>query len=129
MGAGDQPERKKKESILDLGKFMDKQIRVKFSGGRECSGVLKGFDPLLNIVLDDCIEHLRDPDDPFRLTDDTRTLGLVVCRGTAVVLICPVDGMEAIANPFVAQEWTCPSTIISRSTIMPHGGQSDLSKA
>ena len=30
------------ESILDLGKFMDKQIRVKFSGGRECSGVLKG---------------------------------------------------------------------------------------
>ena len=60
-GAGDQPERKKKESILDLGivdllglhckfaneslssgKFMDKQIRVKFSGGRECSGVLKG---------------------------------------------------------------------------------------
>lgn len=40
--SGDQPERKKKESILDLGKFMDKQIRVKFSGGRECSGVLKG---------------------------------------------------------------------------------------
>jgi len=103
-GGGDQPERKKKESILELGKFMDKPIRVKFSGGRECSGVLKGFDPLLNIVLDDCIEYLRDPDDPYRLTDDTRTLGLVVCRGTAVVLICPVDGMEAIANPFVVQE-------------------------
>ena len=28
---------------------------------------LLSFDPLLNIVLDDCIEHLRDPDDPFRL--------------------------------------------------------------
>ena len=35
---------------------------------------------------------------------DTRTLGLVVCRGTAVTLICPMDGMESIANPFVAQE-------------------------
>ena len=34
-------ERKKKESILDLSKFVDKQIRVKFAGGRECSGVLK----------------------------------------------------------------------------------------
>ena len=28
-------EKKKKESILDLAKYLDKQIRVKFSGGRE----------------------------------------------------------------------------------------------
>merc|ERR1711915_736397 len=55
--------------------------RVKFSGGRECSGHLKGFDQLLNIVLDNCIEYLRDPDDPYKLTEDTRVLGLVVCRG------------------------------------------------
>ena len=46
----------------------------------------------------------RDPDDPYKLTEDTRHLGLVVCRGTAVVLVCPVDGMEAIPNPFVQQE-------------------------
>ena len=35
-----QPERKK-QSILDLQRFLEKQIRVKFAGGRECSGVLK----------------------------------------------------------------------------------------
>ena len=97
-------ERKKKESILDMSRFIDKQIRVKFAGGRECSGLLKGYDPLLNIVLDDTIEYLRDPDDAYKLTQDTRHLGLVVCRGTAVTLICPMDGMESIANPFVAQE-------------------------
>jgi len=45
-----------------------------------------------------------DPDDPYKLTEDTRQLGLVVCRGTSVVLICPVDGMESIANPFVSQD-------------------------
>ena len=28
-------ERPKKENILDLGKYMDKQITVKFNGGRE----------------------------------------------------------------------------------------------
>jgi U6 snRNA-associated Sm-like protein LSm7 len=28
-------------------------------------------------------------------------LGLVVCRGTQVSLISPVDGMEEIANPFI----------------------------
>nr|ACM08503.1 U6 snRNA-associated Sm-like protein LSm7 [Salmo salar] len=93
-------EKKKKESIFDLSKYIDKQIRVKFQGGREASGVLKGFDPLLNLVLDSTIEYLRDPDDQFKLTEDTRQLGLVVCRGTSVVLICPQDGMEAIPCPF-----------------------------
>ena len=28
-------EKKKKETILDLSKYLDKPIRVKFSGGRE----------------------------------------------------------------------------------------------
>ncbi|XP_071098881.1 U6 snRNA-associated Sm-like protein LSm7 [Haliotis cracherodii] len=105
MQQGDRDkEKKKKESILDLSKYLDKTIRVKFSGGREAAGVLKGFDPLLNLVLDGTTEYLRDPDDPFKLTEDTRHLGLVVCRGTSVVLICPSDGMEAIANPFVQQD-------------------------
>merc|ERR1711875_147260 len=97
-------EKKKKESILDLSKYLDKTIRVKFSGGRESSGVLKGFDPLLNLVLDGTTEYIRDPDDPFKLTEETRNLGLVVCRGTSVVLICPADGVEQISNPFLQQE-------------------------
>uniref|UniRef100_A0A3P8RL92 U6 snRNA-associated Sm-like protein LSm7 n=1 Tax=Amphiprion percula TaxID=161767 RepID=A0A3P8RL92_AMPPE len=97
-------EKKKKESIFDLSKYIDKPIRVKFQGGREASGVLKGFDPLLNLVLDGTIEYMRDPDDQLKLTEDTRQLGLVVCRGTSVVLICPQDGMEAIPNPFIQQQ-------------------------
>ena len=31
-------EKKRKESILDLSKYLEKQIRVKFAGGREVSG-------------------------------------------------------------------------------------------
>ncbi|KAM9105934.1 U6 snRNA-associated Sm-like protein LSm7 isoform X1 [Balaenoptera ricei] len=72
--------------------------------GRPRSGILKGFDPLLNLVLDGTIEYMRDPDDQYKLTEDTRQLGLVVCRGTSVVLICPQDGMEAIPNPFIQQQ-------------------------
>jgi U6 snRNA-associated Sm-like protein LSm7 len=34
-GAAQQQERPKKENILDLGKYMDKQVTVKFNGGRE----------------------------------------------------------------------------------------------
>ncbi|XP_077295820.1 U6 snRNA-associated Sm-like protein LSm7 isoform X2 [Arctopsyche grandis] len=104
QGSGEVKEKRKKESILDLSKYLEKSIRVKFAGGREAAGILKGYDPLLNLVLDNTTEFLRDPDDPYKLVEDTRPLGLVVCRGTSVVLICPVDGMEAIQNPFIAQD-------------------------
>jgi U6 snRNA-associated Sm-like protein LSm7 len=36
----------------------------------------------------------------MRLTEATRSLGLVVLRGTAVMVVCPTDGTEEIANPF-----------------------------
>ncbi|OBT68348.1 hypothetical protein VE03_02895 [Pseudogymnoascus sp. 23342-1-I1] len=95
-----QQERPKKENILDLSKYMDKRITVKFNGGREVTGALKGYDALMNLVLDDVQEVLRDDDG----NETTRSLGLVVARGTLLVLVSPVDGSEPIANPFVQQE-------------------------
>ena len=47
------------------------------------------------------MSFFSDPDDPYKLSEDTRALGLTVCRGTSVVLICPQDGLEEIPNPFV----------------------------
>lgn len=41
---GAQQERPKKENILDLAKYMDKEITVKFNGGRE--GVRSEFETL-----------------------------------------------------------------------------------
>ena len=69
-----------KQTVLDLGKYIDKGVRVKLSGGREVEGILKGFDQLLNLVLDETKEYLRDVDDPLRITDETRNLGLIVTR-------------------------------------------------
>ncbi|KAI6207451.1 Sm domain-containing protein [Aphelenchoides besseyi] len=99
MAPPDETQRKKKESIVELSKFIDKRIRVKFQGGREATGILKGYDALLNLVLDDTQEFLRDPDDLLKITDETRSLGLVVARGTAVTVIAPNEGVEQIANP------------------------------
>lgn len=129
-----QQEKPKKESILDLSKYMDKDVKVKFSGGRvgayssivplyagwswlteTVSGILKGFDQLMNLVLDEVKESMRGrnlsyaisvyvltiPDDEGNET--TRALGLVVARGTLIVLISPADGSEEIANPFVQE--------------------------
>lgn len=38
---------------------MDKKITVKFTGGREVTGSLKGYDALMNLVLDDVEEVMR----------------------------------------------------------------------
>jgi len=71
----------------------------------------------MNLVLDDVKETMRGnphlimafshSQPPFTdaETDDegnetTRSLGLIVARGTLLVLISPVDGSEEIENPF-----------------------------
>ncbi|KAF3481189.1 uncharacterized protein GIQ15_03948 [Arthroderma uncinatum] len=100
QGQGQQQEKPKKENILDLTKYMDKEVHVKFNGGREVTGVLKGYDQLMNLVLDDVKETMRDDNDNVT----TRSLGLIVARGTLLVLLSPADGSEEIANPFVQQE-------------------------
>ncbi|BGP43303.1 U6 snRNP-associated protein Lsm7 [Rhodotorula kratochvilovae] len=58
-GGGRGEDRPRREAILDLAKYVDKQIRVKFTGGREVVGTLKGFDQLLNLVMDDLEESLN----------------------------------------------------------------------
>ncbi|KIM58067.1 hypothetical protein SCLCIDRAFT_16839 [Scleroderma citrinum Foug A] len=88
----------KREAILDLSKYVNERIRVKFTGGREVTGVLKGYDQLLNLVLDEVEEEMNDPE-PHK-----RALGLVVLRGPTITLLSPVDGSEEISNPFLAQE-------------------------
>ncbi|CAK4083588.1 unnamed protein product [Aphanomyces euteiches] len=87
----------KRDPILDLAKYIDQAVRVKFAGGREVCGNLKGYDQLVNLVLDDAVEYFETP-------GKTRELGLLVCRGTSVMLISPVEGTEEIANPFAQEQ-------------------------
>ncbi|KAI9316261.1 hypothetical protein BX666DRAFT_1948940 [Dichotomocladium elegans] len=101
-GGHQQQDKPKKESILDLSKYMEKKVRVRFNGGREVIGTLMGYDPLLNLVLDNTVEYLKDLETGY-VTEKSRELGLAVLRGTAVILISPVDGSEEIENPFVTQ--------------------------
>jgi U6 snRNA-associated Sm-like protein LSm7 len=79
-------------------------------------GTLKGYDSMVNIVLDDTKEFLRDPEDhnklrwendpqnPNSLVQVTRSLGIIVCRGTSIMYLCPVEGTEEIENPFIDNE-------------------------
>ncbi|KAG1810302.1 U6 snRNA-associated Sm-like protein LSm7 [Suillus fuscotomentosus] len=98
MPASSDVNKGKREAILDLSKYVNERIRVKFTGGREVTGILKGYDQLLNLVLDGVEEQINEPE------PQTRLLNLVVLRGPTITLLSPVDGSEEIANPFVAQE-------------------------
>jgi U6 snRNA-associated Sm-like protein LSm7 len=90
----------KKENILDFSQYLNKEVIVKFTGGREVKGILRGYDTLVNLVLDGTVEYLRDLDDPYKLTGETRSLGLVVCRGGGVMCVYPSEGTQEIPNPF-----------------------------
>ncbi|XP_006455580.1 hypothetical protein AGABI2DRAFT_121482 [Agaricus bisporus var. bisporus H97] len=58
-GLAAQDNKPKREAILDLAKYVNEPIRVKFMGGREVVGTLKGYDQLLNLVLDDVQEQIQ----------------------------------------------------------------------
>lgn len=91
-----------KSIINRLNKFLNTRIKVRLNGGRELTGVLRGHDAVVDLVLDDTIETLRDFTDPDSLKERTRYLGLVVARGTAVAMIWPESGTEEISNPFIS---------------------------
>jgi U6 snRNA-associated Sm-like protein LSm7 len=148
-GAKDGGERKK-ENILDLNKYMDKSVTVKFNGGREGEfffslvGKRESLALTFHLFSDRHAQRLRPIDEPgprqcerghsryvpehcgllrmprnYHLfkwnkktnnpsdeegNTSTRSLGLLVARGTLLVLISPVDGSEEIENPFVQGE-------------------------
>lgn len=39
---------------------MDKRMMLKLNGGRAVTGILRGFDPFMNVVLDDTVEECKD---------------------------------------------------------------------
>ncbi|KAL9675500.1 hypothetical protein QQ045_003702 [Rhodiola kirilowii] len=84
--------------------------QIKLTVGKQVTGTLKGYDQLLNLVLDQAVESLRNTDDPLKTTDQTTCLGLIVRRDTAVMLVSPTEGTDEIPNPFIIQlEGTNPS--------------------
>jgi small nuclear ribonucleoprotein (snRNP)-like protein len=56
---GRKPGGQRNESILELQKMMDAMVLVKCLGGRELKGILRGFDDLVNLVIDESEEFVR----------------------------------------------------------------------
>lgn len=41
-------------------RYMDKKLSLKLNGGRCVQGILRGFDPFMNVVLDESQELCKD---------------------------------------------------------------------
>ncbi|KAK6017250.1 LSM domain protein [Cooperia oncophora] len=67
----------------ELKKYMDKEMELKLNGNRRVSGVLRGFDPFMNMVIEDAIEYPKN--------GDPVSLGMVVIRGNSVVIMEPKE--------------------------------------
>ncbi|VDP38526.1 unnamed protein product [Soboliphyme baturini] len=63
----------------ELKKYMDKKMQLKLNGNRVVSGVLRGFDPFMNLVMDDAVEHLK--------SGEQLMIGMVVVRGNSITLL------------------------------------------
>jgi len=92
-------EKQMNRQVLDLTPHLNKEVVVKFQGGREVTGVLRGYDQLVNLVLEDAVESFGED-----TTKTLRKLGKVVCRGNLVSVVCPKDGFEEIQNPFLQSD-------------------------
>ncbi|VDP12606.1 unnamed protein product [Onchocerca flexuosa] len=75
----------------ELKKYMDKQVDLKLNGNRIVSGILRGFDPFMNIVVEDAVENLKD----FILQNGEKNeIGMVVIRGNSIVIMEPKERLD-----------------------------------
>ncbi|XP_075245010.1 small nuclear ribonucleoprotein G-like [Convolutriloba macropyga] len=63
----------------EMKKYMDKRLNVQLNGGRKVQGILRGFDPFMNIVMDESIEE--------RKTGERFDIGMVVVRGNSIIML------------------------------------------
>ncbi|KAI8609447.1 small nuclear ribonucleoprotein G-like protein [Chytriomyces sp. MP71] len=68
-----------KAAAPELKKYMDKRLFLELNGSRKVSGVLRGFDPFMNIVLEDATEEIG--------ATNRVDIGMIVIRGNSIVVM------------------------------------------
>jgi small nuclear ribonucleoprotein G len=73
--------------IPDLKRYLDKRLYLVLNGGRKVVGILRGFDPFMNMVMEEVIEHVSET--------EKNQIGSVVIRGNSIIV---VEALERILN-------------------------------
>ena len=63
----------------NLKTYLDKTISLQLNRNRRVSGVLRGYDQFMNLVLGDAVEEVA--------AGQTNKIGMVVIRGNSIVQV------------------------------------------
>lgn len=69
----------------ELKKYMNKKILFQLNANRKVSGVLRGYDAFMNIVLDEAMELI--PKDDIKKEYIERPMGMILLRGNSIVMM------------------------------------------
>ncbi|XP_032715724.1 small nuclear ribonucleoprotein G-like [Lontra canadensis] len=58
---------------------MDQKLSLKLNGGRHVQGILWGFDPFMNLVIDECVEMVT--------RGQQKNTGTVVVQGDHIIML------------------------------------------
>uniref|UniRef100_A0A4W3H8M5 Small nuclear ribonucleoprotein G n=1 Tax=Callorhinchus milii TaxID=7868 RepID=A0A4W3H8M5_CALMI len=53
--------------------------KLKLNGGRHVQGILRGFDPFMNLVVDESVEMTQG--------GQQNVIGMVVIRGNSIIML------------------------------------------
>ena len=79
------PELQKYQLLI---RFLDKRLLLKLNGNRRVAGILRGFDPFMNIVMEDSVEVISEK--------ESTPIGSIVIMVNQVIRGNSIIMMEAL---------------------------------
>ena len=70
----------------DLKSYIDKRLKINLNGKRILQGRLRGYDPFMNLVLEDCVRIINNVDEKNNVIENKEEIGTVMIRGNSVIL-------------------------------------------
>jgi len=61
----------------NLKSYLEKEVLIHLNKGRKVSGILRGFDQFMNVVLDEAADETAD--------ESERNIGTIAVRGNSIV--------------------------------------------
>ncbi|KAI8335346.1 hypothetical protein BC941DRAFT_377861 [Chlamydoabsidia padenii] len=68
-----------KTATPELKAYMDKHLSLQLNNNRKVTGILRGYDPFMNLVLDEAMEEVS--------STEKNPIGMVVIRGNSITLM------------------------------------------
>uniref|UniRef100_A0A8C6HLT6 Small nuclear ribonucleoprotein G n=1 Tax=Mus spicilegus TaxID=10103 RepID=A0A8C6HLT6_MUSSI len=94
----------------ELKKLMDKKLSLKLNGGRHVQGMPQGFDPFMNLVIDERMEIANGR--------EQNNIGTVVRWGNGIIMS---EALERVNTVQLLKQWTPRSWNFPRNLMLGKG--------